>query len=338
MRGFRGATRWYVVVLGLLFAVVLTRASAETGGLGSVIDERSSEEIHETTRTLGAADPLVYVLPGSHLSPNFREISWHNERVVHVHYLGLCALGIALWGVVRRRHRATGFLILAGGCSLALSLGPVLIRDAEAVLLFGTLAVPLPFWLLEDFPVFQSVSQPWQLALGPMITVALLAGVALDQRGKRWALTALLFVWIDARVLSPAAEVPGSLDIQPEAPLVGLSEAPAGAVINYPLQRSRPYLFEQTIHGKPIAGTFNRVANPQAMRLWRRIHAESENSPDTFHRAVSSTAKRLGIRYLVIHPDPDAEPDVYSASVRKIEKLFPVPEWGRGQIRVVPLW
>ena len=95
---------------------------------------------------------------------------------------------------------------------------------------------------------------------------------------------------------------------------------------------------EQVIHGKPIAGMLNQVANTQAMRLWGRIRTESQSDPDTFHRAVSSTAERLGIRYLVIHADPDAEPDVYSQAVIELERLFGVPEWGRGQTRVVPLW
>jgi hypothetical protein len=97
-------------------------------------------------------------------------------------------------------------------------------------------------------------------------------------------------------------------------------------------------LFEQTIHGKPLAGTLNQVGNGQAMRLWGRILTESRSDPDTFHQAVSSTAERLGIRYLVIHTDPDAEPDVYSKAVAELERLFDIPEWGRGQVRVVPLW
>ena len=117
-----------------------------------------------------------------------------------------------------------------------------------------------------------------------------------------------------------------------------LAEAPPGAVINYPLKEGRAYLFEQTLHGKPVAGTMRSVSNEHAMRLWRRIRAENLEDPDSFHRAVSSTAKRLGIRYLVIHTDPDAEPDVYSKAVTELERLFDIPEWGKGHVRVVPLW
>jgi hypothetical protein len=338
-RGFRVAARWYVVVVGLLCTVPLASAfSNASTGADALVEIKAPEVVHQTTRTTGAADPIVYVHPGSHLSPNFREVSRNDERFMHVHYLGVFGLGFAIWGIVRRRNHATGFVLFAGASCLFLSMGPVLLHDARAVTFFGDLAIPLPFWLVEDLPGVRSLSLPWKLALGPMIAVALLAGVALDQRGTRWAMAALALLWIDARILSPASELPITLNVRPPAPLIGLAAAPDGAVINYPLQPGRPYLFEQTIHGKPLAGLLNQVANPQGMRLWRRIHAESKSSPDTFHRAVSSTAKRLGIRYLVIHPDPDAEPDVYSASVRKIEKLFPVPQWGRGQIRVVPLW
>ena len=100
----------------------------------------------------------------------------------------------------------------------------------------------------------------------------------------------------------------------------------------------RGYLAEQIIHGKPVAGMLNRVGNESAARLWKRIRMESGKDPDTFHRAVSSTAERLGIRYLVIHTDPDAEPDMYTSAVFQLERLFGVPEWGRGQTRVVQLW
>ena len=40
----------------------------------------------------------------------------------------------------------------------------------------------------------------------------------------------------------------------------------------------------------------------------------------------------------MIHTDPDAEPDVYSSAVTELERLFDVPAWGEGQVRVVPLW
>ena len=166
----------------------------------------------------------------------------------------------------------------------------------------------------------------------------MLAGIVVDQVRIRFALLALALLCVDAKLLSPAAELGASVSVAPADSIVGLASAPDGAVINYPFRSGERYLFEQTIHGKPIAGTFRKVASPRAMRLWRKILGASKRNPDTFHKAVSSTAKRLGIRYLVIHTDPDAEPDVYSAAVKKLEKLFPTPEWGRGQTRVVPLW
>jgi hypothetical protein len=149
---------------------------------------------------------------------------------------------------------------------------------------------------------------------------------------------AVLGLTLEARVLSPAAGLPGTVDITPEASILGLRAAPEGAVVNYPIQPGRAYLAEQRVHRKPIAGLLNQVANTQAMRLWGRILTESKSDPDTFHRAISSTAERLGIRYVVIHTDPDAEPDLYTHAVGELERLFGVPDWGRGQTRVVKLW
>ena len=209
---------------------------------------------------------------------------------------------------------------------------------ARPVLIMGDLGIPLPFFLLESLPGFDALSLPWKFALGPTIGLSVLAGLALDQRGRRVTLAALALMAVDSLVMAPTAERPRVVPIDHAASLEGLRDAPPGAVINYPLVPGRGYLAEQIIHGKPVAGMLNRVGNESAARLWKRIRMESGKDPDTFHRAVSSTAERLGIRYLVIHTDPDAEPDMYTSAVFQLERLFGVPEWGRGQTRVVQLW
>ena len=210
--------------------------------------------------------------------------------------------------------------------------------DGRPVLFSGELAVPLPFFLLEGVPGFSVLQAPWRLALGPLIVVSFLVGAALDERGLQYALCALFLVCLDGQALSPIAERTRHIEVKIASSIKGLASAPDGAVIHYPFSSDYSHLRDQTVHQKPIAGTLRSVSNSRANRLWRRIRASEERKPDTFHSAVSSTAKRLGIRYLVIHTDPDAEPDVYTSAVAKIEKLFPTPEWGQGQTRVVPLW
>jgi hypothetical protein len=214
----------------------------------------------------------------------------------------------------------------------------VLVHNGSPVIFGGELVVPLPYFIVEGLPGFDSLSLLYRLALGPVIALSMLAGLAIDQRGRRMTMAAIALIWIELRWLSPAAALPDTVDITPAPGLIGLADAPDGAVMNYPLQPGRAYMYEQTIHGKPVAGSLNQVANRQSRRLWKRIGAEASRSPDAFHRAVTSTAQRLGIRYLVVHMDPDAEPDPFSESVRKLERLFPPPEWGQGQVRVLKLW
>ena len=324
--------------LGLLLAGGLAAVTAQVHRADDAIVEIKSEQmVRFTTRSTGSADPLTYVIPGEHRSPDFQKISANSERFLHGHYLGLVVLGIGVWGWGRRR-RHTGFLLWGGGACLLLSMGPVLIHSARPVLLLGDLAIPLPFFLLESLPGFDALSLPWKFALGPVITLSVLAGLALDQRGRRATFLALALIALDVLVMAPTAERPRTVDIDRSSSLEGLRAAPAGAVINYPLTPGRAYLAEQLVHQKPIAGMLNRVGNEPAARLWRRIRTESQQDPDTFHRAVSSTAERLGIRYVVIHTDPDSEPDMYTSAVAKMERLFGVPAWGQGQTRVVQLW
>jgi hypothetical protein len=256
---------------------------------------------------------------------------------MHVHYLGFISLGLGFWAWLRRR-RHTGFLIAGGAVCLVLSLGPVLMHAARPVLMSGELAVPLPYYLLEAQIGFQRIDATWNFSLGPVLCLSLLGGLAVDLRGKRLALLAVALLMFEARVISPSSALPGTLSTVPEASILALKRAPPGAVINYPLLAARSYLAEQSVHGKPVAGTPTEVANPQAKRLWARMLAEAHSDPDTFHRAVSTTAERLGIRYLVIHTDPDAPPDIYTTMVRELEMLFGVPGWGSGQTRVVVLW
>ncbi|MAY82060.1 MAG: hypothetical protein CL930_14930 [Deltaproteobacteria bacterium] len=326
------------LLLGMAFVLPLAWAVQNLAtDADSLLVIKNAEILESMRRTLGPADPLGYLVPGEFRSPDFYEISRNDERFVHSHYLGWSLIGLSVWGVVRRR-RATGFLVLSAIVCGVLSLGPVLVSGGSPVVFAGSLVVPLPFFLVESMPGFSSLSLLYRLALGPVIALCLLAGMAIDQRGKRMLIGALALVWIELRWLSPVASLPTTVNVVPYTSLVALADAPDGAVMNYPLQPGRAYLYEQTIHRKPVAGSLNKVTNRQSERLWKRIMAEMNQSPDAFHRAVSTTAERLGIRYLVVHTDPYAEPDTYTEAVRRLERLFPPDDWGQGQVRVLKLW
>ncbi len=326
------------LALGLALTVGYAAASASVHRADdSIVEIKTEEMVRFTTRSTGSADPLTYVLPGDHRSPDFNRMSGNNERFIHGHYLGWVLLGLAAWALIRQRG-STGFLVLGGSVSLLLSLGPVLMHSARPLLLMGDLAIPMPFFLLEALPGFDALSLPWKLSLGPVVALSMLAGVAVDQRGTWRPMLAIGLIAFEAWIVAPTAERERTVPVVSSTSLEGLRAAPPGAVINYPLAQGRAYLAEQLVHQKPIAGTLNRVGNETAARLWRRIHAERNDDPDSLHEAVSSTAKRLGIRYLVIHTDPDAEPDMYTSTVATLEQLFGVPEWGQGPTRVVQLW
>ena len=326
------------LVLGLVFVLPFAWAVQHIAmDSSSLLAIKSPEVLESVRRTLGPADPVGYLMPGEYRSPDFYEISRNDERFVHSHYLGWTLIGLSVWGLIRRR-RGTGFLVASAILCGVLSLGPVWVHGGSPLVLSGGLVVPLPYFLVEGLPGFDALSLLYRLALGPVIALSLLAGLAIDQRGKRMLLAALVLVWIELRWLSPVESLPTTVKVVPPTSLVALADAPQGAVMNYPLQPGRAYLFEQTIHRKPVAGSLNQVTNRQSERLWKRVVTESNGSPDAFHRAVSSTAERLGIRYLVVHTDPNAEPDPYTEAVRKLERLFPPPEWGEGQVRVLKLW
>ena len=330
--------RWAPLLAGALLLSAYGLLVAPIAGAPDAVDAvQSVDQIRALTRSHGAADPLTYVAVGDYRSPDYRVVSSMTYRVIHGHYLGWVLIALAGWSFVRRR-RNTAFLWLGSAFCCLLSLGPVLVTAGKPVLLADTLAIPLPFYLLESLRGFDRLTDPWMISGGVAIGLSLLAGLAVDQRGSRVALAALIAVALDACWVSPTSELRKSIHGQTEPALQELATAAPGAVVNYPLESGRAYLYEQTLHGKPVAGTMRQAANEHAMQLLRRIRSESEADPDSFHRAVSSTAERLGIRYLVIHTDPDAEPDVYSKAIMELERVFDTPDWGEGQVRVVPLW
>mgnify|MGYP004241876993 CR=1 FL=1 len=48
---------------------------------------KGSAEAMQVRRTIGAADPLAFIMPWEYRSPDFQEISRYNEQFVHAVYL-----------------------------------------------------------------------------------------------------------------------------------------------------------------------------------------------------------------------------------------------------------
>ena len=119
------------------------------------------------------------------------------------------------------------------------------------------------------------------------------------------------------------------VSVQPDPALLALADAPEGAVMNFPVVGGRPYLYEQTIHRKPIAGTLNFPNNGASRKVWAAILAarsDSESAPETFRTRVSQQARRSGVRYVVVHFDASVRPDMHDEAVRALSAAFePLP-------------
>ena len=305
---------------------------------GNLVGIKGDREVALVRRSTGPADPVGYVMPGDYRSPDFRAMSRYSEDFFHCHYLGwvlLAGAGLTLGG---GRRRGTGPLWLAAGAGAVLSLGPVLARQGMAVIILGDRAIPLPYFLLERVPGFSALSLVYRLALAPALGVALLAALGVAGRG-RLALVATLAILVEGRFASPLGGLPDTSDVRPETSIAALAAAPDGAVVNFPVVGGRDYLFEQTTHGKPIAGGLNFPNNTTSRRFWQAA-LDAAGKPDAeVRRAVASKARSLGVRYLVIHPDPAARPDMHDTAVRALRRAFPLLEdAGDDEVAVVSLW
>ncbi|MEC8422727.1 MAG: hypothetical protein VX000_03055, partial [Myxococcota bacterium] len=268
-------------------------------------------------------------------SPDFREMSRYDEQFIHCHYLGWAAVLFAIAGVCRRRD-GWHAIAVAGGAGLVLAMGPVITLGGSPWVILGDRAVPLPYFLLERLPGFSSLSLLWRLALAPALSLALLAAAA--TAGRRWApsfaITAML---LDLAFLSPVGRpdtAPAAIDPVFEV----LADAEPGAVLNFPVVGGRSYLYEQTVHRMPVAGTLNFPNNPAGRTVWRALGDADASAPALARSAIARRARAAGVRYLAVHPDPLARPDMHDAAVRTVRSLYaPLPS-STGGVEVYALW
>lgn len=297
-------------------------ASAED----NVVGIKTAKEVATVRRTIGPADPVGFVMPGDYRSPDFRELSRYGEEYIHCHYLGWVVLLAALASL---RHPRGTLVWWAGALiAAALACGPVLAQKGSPVILPGNLAVPLPYFLLEKLPGFDALSLVWRLAQLTVLGLAVLAGRGAG--GSRIG-AALVSAGILAEVLfvSPMAGQRETTDATMPAPIVALAGEPAGAVMNFPVAGGRAFLYEQTAHHKPLTGGLNFPNNGASRRVWKTALDNARALPADLVAAVAATARKEGVRYLVVHTDPMARPDMHDTAVRALRNaLTPVAEGG----------
>lgn len=317
---------------------------------GNLVGIKRWSEVASVRRTTGPADPVGYFAWGDYRSPDFRVISRYGEEFFHCHYLGWTLIFGSLMALGARRRRGTAWLWLGGGLGFALSLGPVLVRFGSPVIVMVDRAIPLPYILVERLPGFASLSLLFRLAQAPALAAALLAACGLAGRRvlprgmARWSpAVVVLAILLEGRFLSPLHGLPDTVSTSVAPAIEALRDAPEGAVMNFPVVGGRRYLFEQTVHHKPIAGGLNFPNDVASQKVWKEMIAKVDRAPDEFRRAVAKEAQKVGVRYLVVHVDPMARPDLHDTAVRAVKKAFdPLPVAGAGDeggtVRVYPLW
>ena len=310
---------------------VLTHAAATHES--NLVGIKHDKELDTVRRSTGAADPRGWFAPGDWRSPDFRTTSAYGEEFIHCHYLGFTLL---LGAAFTRRTRAAAALAIAGLGGFALAHGPVVVMDAGPLILDGRLAVPMPYFLVERLPGFSSLSLVFRLGAAPALALAVLAG-GVASRGGRWVpLVAAALVVAELRLLAPTAGLPEQEPAGVSAGVSALAGLPEGAVMNAPLAGGRPYLFEQTEHRRPIAGTLNFPANEAAQEIWR-VLLDPRRPAASRARLAARVARQAQIRYLVVHEDAIHRPDRHDEAVESLRRISP-PIIAEDGVEVFDLW
>jgi hypothetical protein len=138
------------------------------------------------------------------------------------------------------------------------------------------------------------------------------------------ALVAALAVFAEARLVSPVAGLPSTSLAVHADPITALAQAPPGAVMNFPVAGGRRYLFEQTLHHKPLTGGLNFPNNATSRRVWKVIVDGVGDDRVGYRQRVEATACAEGVGYLVVHVDAMARPDVHDRGVKALHHSLPV--------------
>lgn len=314
------------------FAVLVGWAAEHPENLVRI---KNARELTGLRRSTGVADILGYVTAGNFRSPDFRVLSRYGEAFFHCHYLGYILLAgaiLSLWRPAAQRQR---FLWIAGALGLLLSLGPVLVRNGQPLVLGVERVIPLPYFLIEWMPGFSSLSLLYRLSMAPALALALLAAVGFA--GRRYASLVPPAILLEGWLLCPLGALPDTVEVRPAPSLLALRDAPAGAVMNFPVAGGRPYLYEQTIHHKPVTDTINFPNNQTSQRVWSAMLSSAQQEPARFQSVVGNVARREGVRYLVVHHDAEIRPDMHDLAIRAVEAAY-TPIAADEDVRVFKLW
>lgn len=192
-------------------------------------------------------------------------------------FLGWVAVAAAAVGWWRgRRDRPVGTFAALGIVAFLVASGPYLRWDG-ALLVWGELRLPMPAMLIaEVFPPFVITAvHSYRYAGLVVLAVAALAGFAVRSRlvGRALAVAVL----IDVVLLSPVPWPARTTPVATSPALVALADAPAGAVLQVPVEGENLgdlglLLLAQVQHGKPVQdGGIHGRAGEAATALFREV-------------------------------------------------------------------
>ena len=211
------------------------------------------------------------------------------------------------------------------------------------MILAGDRAIPLPYFVFEKLPPFNSLALLWRFSWLAEVGTALSAaqGVEVVRRYlahrrpgpivQRYDLTPL--VLFEAAFLSPTHGLPGHVDATPPAAIVALADEPAGTVMIWPAIGALPGLYEQVTHGKLLAASLNFPASRASEKVTDAVRDGRE--------AAIAVARTVGIRYVVLHLDAradlaESEPGLPTLQLEDWERFPVLAEDER--VRVLKLW
>ena len=336
--GLRGRLFRLAPAMVLALAMALPAAHAVRAvALASdgLVDIKQGEDLARIRRTLGAADPRSFVMPGDFRSPDFAALEGNPSDFVHASYLGFSLIGLAIFATVRRRRRretlgpdapGLGLWWLAGGAAAVLALGPVLVWGGRPLALGARdIGLPMPYLALEPLPGFGSLSLLWRLSTGTALALAVIA----DRLSPWWATV----VVAEVLAVSPAADLPQVTPLPQTAALAALDEAD-GAVVNLPPTAARSYLYEQVVHGHPVVGSLNTGTNVAGLSILRAARAIREGEEPPQH--LEEIARSFGVRWVVWHRDVLMDDSVLEAAgtIRKVADVVAEDD----RVRVIRLY
>jgi hypothetical protein len=304
------------LALGLLLAAPLAwHVLSGVLGDGGAVGAASAPGWQQPT--LPATDLSLFFRPGDHYFPDTPALG--NPGILHVHYLGWVALGLAVWGFLShpalRPHRwgVLLFSIFAMGPALAWWGRPVMLGDAP-------LSLPLAVLYRLPFSPWELVHHPYRLTafLVPLLAVGAAAAVS---RLPRWvAYVALPLVLVENLLVSAAV---WPLPVTPSEPPAVYAELPGpGGVFDWPpdaTTQNRRYQLWQVQHERPIPYGVNVFLREPLMRdplvaelltalddPRQRVRNRDVPYPVDFPEPAAhgwSSLGEIGLRFLVLHPE-----------------------------------